>query len=132
MTWLLKKQRVAALHQAGSGSLRNGAFDHHTSDTMVDARRLAGFLNVHSEINQIDQHLRMALGLVITAHHAERHPRLAILHHERWNQRVQRPLMGTNLVRVGGPEREERSTIVENDACVSRHDSGIRSRTGTE
>ena len=45
---------------------------------MVEADRVAGLLQVHPEVDQVHEHLRVALRLHVAAHQAEGHQRLAV------------------------------------------------------
>ena len=67
---------------------------------MAPARGVAGFLHVHAEIDDVGQHLHMALRLHVAAHQAERQERLAVLHHEAGNDGLERPLARRIDVRV--------------------------------
>ncbi len=64
-----------------------------------DARRVAGFLEVHAEVDQVDQDLHLALGLGGAAHHPEGKPGLAVFGDEAGDDGVEGPLV--RLVDVG-------------------------------
>ena len=55
---------------------------HFAAAMVIPARRVAGFLHVHAEVDDVAQHLDMTLWLHVAAHQAERHEGLAVLHHE--------------------------------------------------
>src|SRR5688572_3761765 len=59
---------------------------------MAHSRHVARLLQVHAEIDEVDDDLYMTLRLHRAAHHAERQPRLSILRDERGNDGVERPL----------------------------------------
>ena len=58
---------------------------------LVEPRRLQSRLNVHFEVHQVRDELRVRLRLVPTAHDPKRHADISFLR-ERRNNRVQRPL----------------------------------------
>ena len=91
---------------------------------MPHACGVAGFLHVHAEVHHVDHDLHVRLGLIVTAHHAERHERLAVLHDERRHERVKRPLAGGEAVRVALSKRETAAAVVQHDAGAGRDDSG--------
>ena len=59
------------------------ARDQFFGTRVVEARRVAGLLQVHAEVDEVDDDLHVALRLHVAAHHAEAHERLAVLRHER-------------------------------------------------
>ena len=67
--------------------------------------------------------LGVRLGLVVAAHHAERHIRLAVFHDHRGHQRVQRPLVRTDLVGMARRQVEAGAAIVQRDAGFARDES---------
>src|SRR5262245_39147715 len=91
--------RMTARNEGAAHGGGNRALDAHPVLAMRDAGRFAGFLHVHPEIDQIHEHLCLALRLVIAAHDAERETRRAVLHHEGGNQGVQRPFVRSDHVR---------------------------------
>ena len=56
--------------------------------------RIARLLEVHPEVDVVDQHLHLSLRLHGPAHDPESHPGLAVLHHESRDDGVERPLAG--------------------------------------
>ena len=93
---------VTAPGQAGARGLRNGALDQQAVGAVMNARGLTRLLDVHAEVDQVHQHLRVSLRLVVAAHDAERQPRLAVLHDERRDERVQRPLVRRDAIGMAG------------------------------
>ena len=91
---------------------------------VADARRIAGFLDVHAEVDDVGDDLRVGLRLVVAAHHAERHHRAPVLREHRRHQRVQRPLVRADLVRMTRLQRESRAAVVQRDAGVAGHEAG--------
>src|SRR5579864_1643943 len=61
---------VAALLEARAGGLWHVALHEQAVAPVVDARGLTGLLHVHAEVDQVDEHLRVALRLVMPAHDA--------------------------------------------------------------
>ena len=59
---------------------------------MTRTRRVAGFLQVHAEVDQVYDDLHVPLRLHSTTHHAEGKPRLAVPGDESGNDGVERPL----------------------------------------
>ena len=102
---------------------RDDRVDEHVRTGVPDARGLAGFLHVHAEVDQVDEHLRVSLRLHVAAHDAERQPRLAVLHHHRRHERVKRTLVRRDLIGVSGPEVEEAAAVLQQDAGVAGHDA---------
>ena len=86
----------------------------------MPARGVAGFLHVHAEVDDVGQHLHVALRLHVAAHEAERHERLAVLHHEAGNDGVERPLAGRIDVGGLGIERIQLAAILEHEAQMIR------------
>ena len=66
---------------------------------VVEARGIACFLQVHAVIDDVDQYLHMALRLHAAAHQAKGHVGLAILLHERRDDRLEGALSG--LIGIG-------------------------------
>src|SRR5262245_35249831 len=63
------------------------AGDHRTPrerrrTRMLETGRVARFLHVHPEVDQVDEHLRLPLRLHVSPHDPERQPGLAILRYE--------------------------------------------------
>src|SRR5690606_14350147 len=59
---------------------------------VLDARRVAGLLQVHAEVDQVHHDLHVALRLHGSAHHAEAHPRLSVLRDEGRDDGLERAL----------------------------------------
>ena len=89
---------VPPLNQRGSNRFRHGAFNRQTVVPVTDPCSFTGLLHVHPEIDHVDEHLRVPLCLMIAAHHAKRQKRIAIFQRKRGNQRMQRPLVRTDLI----------------------------------
>src|SRR5689334_14845722 len=87
---------------------------------VLDARRVAGFLQVHAEIDQVHHDLDVALRLHVAAHHTEADPRLAVLRDEGRNDRVERTLAGLERVRVTFFQYEELAAILKDEAESGR------------
>ena len=67
---------------------------------MFDARGFTGFLHVHAEVDQVDQHLHVALRLEISPHDAEHQVRPVVLGHHRGDDRVERAFVRLQAVEV--------------------------------
>ena len=93
-----------------------------------EPRRVGRHLHVHAEIDQVDHVLRVRFGLDAAAHVAERHQRLAVLHHEAGDDRVERPLARRDDVRALRIERERRAAVVQHEAVRARRWRGCRRR----
>ena len=83
---------------------------------MVHAWRITGLLDVHAEINHVHDYLRVAHGLEIAAHHAERHERLAVFGHKRRNDGLERTFARRVGVGVRGIEVEQFAPVLEHEA----------------
>src|SRR5207237_4052346 len=110
---------VAFLFQFARGLERHAALEIHVAAGLrqlfagwfaiafvLPARGVAGFLNRHAEIDLVREDLNVTLRLHSAAHHAERFPWFAILHHESRNDRVERPFARRVNVRVAGLHRK--------------------------
>ena len=95
--------------------------------SVAHARGVAGFLHVHAEVDDVGDDLRVGLRLVVAAHHAECHPRRAVLREHRRHERVQRPLVRADLVGVAGLQREAGAAILQRDAGLARDECLRRS-----
>src|SRR5262249_20191390 len=95
---------------------------------VFQTRRLAGLLDVHAEVDQVNQYLDLALRLHVTAHDAETEPRSTIPGHERGDDRVERTLVRLQAIEMLRIEREQRAAILQGEAEPARH----QSRTETE
>ena len=60
-------QTVAHRRQLGADVLRDTVLERKTGG-VVEARRISGGLDVHFEVNQVEQHLDVSLRLVVAAH----------------------------------------------------------------
>src|SRR5437016_13786622 len=85
---------------------------------MAPARRVARLLYVHAEIDDVGQHLYMALRLHVTAQQAKGHEWLAILHYETRNNGVERPLARRVHISRFGVERVQFTAVLEHEAEV--------------
>ena len=72
----------------------------------ADAGCVAGFLDVHSEVDSIHEDLNVGLGLQSAAHHTETHHWPSILHYECRDDRVERAF--ARCVDVGVPLLERK------------------------
>src|ERR1700732_3473946 len=79
------------------------------------ARRLHGRLDILVEVSNMRDILRVRLRLVPSAHDPKRDARIPLFH-EGGNYGVQGPLSGSERIRRGGLEREERTAVVQYEA----------------
>ena len=89
---------------------------------VVEPRGVAGRLHVHPQVDHVHDLGRLGLGLLVTAHVAERQQRLAVLHHERRDDRHERPLVRRDDVRRRRVEREERPAVVHREPVAGDRD----------
>jgi hypothetical protein len=82
---------------------------------MVEAGCVAGRLDVHPEIDDVDENLRVPLGLHVSTHQPEREPGFAVFGHEARNDRVERPLMRLEAVGMRGIERERAASVLKHE-----------------
>ena len=61
---------------------------------VVEARGVAGFLQAHVEVEQVDEDLHVALRLHVAAHDAEAHHGPSVFGEHRGDDGVERPLAG--------------------------------------
>src|SRR4051812_17558238 len=69
---------------------------------VVCARRIAGFLETHVEVEQVNENLHVALRLHVAAHDAEAHHGFTVLGDESRDDRVERALAGRVGIRKAG------------------------------
>jgi hypothetical protein len=115
---------MAALRQAFLRILRDALFERESWREVPEARRVAGRLRVHPEVDQVQQRLHVSLRLHVAAHHAERQPGTAVLERHRGHERMQRPLAWSDHVGVRRIEREQAAAVVQDNPGVSCDDSG--------
>ena len=87
---------------------------------MVYTGGVAGFLEAHVEIEQIDENLHVPLRLKVAAHHAEAHHRLAVFGDEGGNDCVERSFAGGVGVWVAGFEIEQLAAVLQAEAELWR------------
>src|SRR6185369_14207700 len=88
----------------------------------LKARRLDRFLHVHSELDDVQQHLDERLILVIAAGRREHHERFAVLEHKSWSEGDPRALARLKNVRMTFFQKERLHTLAEQDASVTGYD----------
>ena len=81
-------------------------------------------LERHLVVDEVRNHLDVALRLHVPAHHAERGPVVLVEPDDARDERVERPLAGFEAVRVIGVQREGRAPVLERDARVARDQPG--------
>src|SRR5713226_3559126 len=76
-----------------------------------------------AEVHEVDQHLRLQLGLSVAAHAAEGGPRLSIARRNRGDQRVHGSLAWFQPVDMVWVEAEVRAAVLQEHAGPLRHDA---------
>ena len=97
--------------------MEHAAVSHHSAGRLarvgvVETDRVARFLQIHSQIEEIDQHLSMALRLHVAAHHAKGHQGLAVLGHEGRNDGVKGALARLEAIGVPRLQREATAAVL--------------------
>jgi hypothetical protein len=95
-------------------------FERESAVEVSEARLLARPLNVHPEINDVEQNLDVPLRLHVAAHHAEREPGLAVFEDHRGNDRVKGAFAAFEPIGRFLVERKSRAAIVQDDPGVAR------------
>src|SRR5262249_13603123 len=119
---------VAFCCQLVSRRLRKAALHCHVAAAEAafgEPRRFERGLNIHFEVNDISDKLRMRLRLIPPTHDAKRHSRVPMLH-ERWNDGMQRPFASRQGIWRCGIEIEQRTTVVQNESGAGGHDTGTK------
>ncbi len=101
-----QSKRAAILHLF-PGGLRG--------TVMTDSRRVTSFLDIHVEVHDIDDDLRMPLGLDVSSHHAEAHEGLTVFSDERGDDRVKGALARCVGVVVSFLQVEELPAVLKNE-----------------
>src|SRR5439155_10329327 len=105
--------------EAGSRARAERRLEQNFLTGVAEAWRFTTLLSIHSEVDQVDQNLYMALGLVISAHHSEREKWLVVFKDHGWNKRVERTLSRCDNIRVCGLQVKQCTTIVQDNASVA-------------
>src|SRR5947208_16276295 len=93
---------------------------------LAEPRRLQSRLNVHFEVHQVRDELRVRLRLVPTAHNPKRHADISFLR-KRWNDCVQRPLSPRQRIWRIWIQAEESAAIVERKTSPRGNDARSKS-----
>ena len=88
---------------------------------MANAWCVPGFLQIHPEINQIDQNLHVTLRLHGTTHHPETQPGLTILGYKGGNNGVKGAFVRGVGIKMPFFQGKELSTILQDEAQIVRH-----------
>src|SRR6185503_15579406 len=111
---------MASFNQTLDYAISHRVFHQHARASQVAvSRRFYRLLQVHSEINEIRQHLHVSLRLNASAHHAERTEELSILEDHSRYDRVKRALARFYAISVRGVERKSRAAIMQKYSCVA-------------
>src|SRR5580658_3152655 len=108
-----------------TNSKRNTVLQIHIAAgkrVFAEPRSLQSFLNIHSEIYDVGNELRVRLRLIETAHDSERNPFLPVTHETR-NDRMQRPLVAGELIGGIGIKTEKPSAILQRETGPVRHEA---------
>src|SRR5205823_6176754 len=89
----------------------------------VPSRSFDRLLNIHAEIDHIDQGLYCNHDLVIAARTSGNHERLTVLHHQCALQRATRSFSGFQRVGLAPDQRVIVTPAIEDNPRVSHHDS---------
>ncbi len=113
-------RRVEARFHLDRADARRGLARRLRAAEMTPARGVAGFLDVHAEIDDVGQNLDMALRLHVAAHQPEGQERLAVLQDEAGDDGLERAF--ARRIDVGGRriERIELAAILEHEAQMIR------------
>src|SRR5580693_6761529 len=106
-----------------TNSKRNTVLQIHIAAgkrVFAEPRSLQSFLNIHSEIHDVGNELRMRLRLIEAAHDSERNPFLPVAHETR-NDRMQRPLVTGELIGRIWVKSEKTSAILQRETGPIRH-----------
>ncbi len=79
---------------------------------MTNARGVAGFLQVHAEVDEVHQNLHVPLRLHVAAHHAEAQPRLAVFRHEGRDDGVEGALAGLVDIKMAFFQSEQGAAVL--------------------
>ncbi len=109
-------RHIAGIHRVRKGRGREAA--------RGPARGLDCLLDVHAEIDHVDQRLHGAHDLIVAAGAAQDRVRLAVFHHERALQRAARALAGLEGVGLAADQRIIVAAAIEEDAGVAHDDAG--------
>src|SRR5262245_32286435 len=88
---------------------------------------IAGGLHVHAEVDHVDEHLHVALGLHIASHYSEAKPGLAVLGHHRGDDRMERALVWLQTIQMILFERKECPAVLEGKSHIARYVLGAKS-----
>src|ERR1700722_1989351 len=89
-----------------------------------EPRAIAGRLQIGAMVDQVEQHLHVALRLLRAAHEAEGGERAAVLHDESRQQGVERPFAGSDEIRAAWIQRKERGAVVQYETVARHRDAG--------
>ena len=114
---------VAARRQIVLDRGRYRRFQREHAVEREGSRRLGGRLDVEAEIKNVGNQVGVAGGLIVPAHHAERHHRASILHHQAGNDGVHRPLAGPERIEVPRLGAKAPAAVVQQHAGLRRIDA---------
>ena len=113
--------------QVGCGGLWNSLFKTNSGCVVSCAWCFSGFLNVHAEARQVQEHLQVSLGLHVATHDTEGQPGASPAAHHCWRQGVERSFVGCQVIWVQGVGVEQAAAIVQHDAGTACHDTATES-----
>src|SRR5690606_12632715 len=112
----LEQHRAAIAHRLAARGIARALVAH--------ARRVAGLLQVHAEVDEVAQDLDLALRLHVAAHDAESEQGAAGPRRKARNNSMKGPLAGRVGVRVRRIERERRAAVLQAEAIARHGDAG--------
>src|SRR5262245_50728568 len=110
---------MAHLAQLVANGLTECGLQRQTFAEMSEARGLACLLRIHTEIDDVHQHLCVTLWLHVATHHSEREVRVVVLQNHCRYQCMERTLARFDAIRMIGIEFEKRSSVLQHDAGVA-------------
>src|SRR5438132_7821126 len=102
----------ASFRLHGTAVGRGAAAGRRGGAHVFETRRLAGFLDVHAEVDQIAEHFNVTLRLHVAAHDAKDKPGLAVPGNHGRNDGMEGTLVRLQAVGVTGIEGEERAAVL--------------------
>src|SRR2546423_6509246 len=128
-----RNQMMSTFGEFGADRRRNSGFHLHKTHTagflpgnlrapdMPKTHEVARLLNIHAEVDHVNQHLHMALRLHVSAHQSKRKPGLSILHHKTRDDSVEGSFSRRIHIRRMRIERKQGAAIMEHKTKAVRN-----------